>query len=135
MRRDDRPALLAYLWAGPVSGPAALVALLARVTGGTLVLRDGVVEAAGGCLRPLLRYCYPPMPIAAITFGHVVLAQSSADLHATRAHERVHVRQYERWGPLFPLLYLLASVMAMVRGGHAYRDNRFEWEARQAGGR
>lgn len=123
---------LAYLWAGPVSAPAAIVALLTRVGGGTLAWRDGVLEAAGGFLPVLLRHMYPPMPVAAITLGHVVLAQTTADLDATRPHERVHVRQYERWGPLFPVLYLLASVIAMLRGGDAYRDNRFEWEARRA---
>jgi hypothetical protein len=43
----------------------------------------------------------------------------------------MHVRQYERWGPFFPLLYLLASFEALIRGGDAYRDNRFEREARR----
>jgi hypothetical protein len=124
--------LLAYLWAGPVSGPAALLALLVRAAGGSVAWREGVLEAAGGFLPFVLQRMYPPMPIAAITLGHVVLAQSSADLDATRLHERVHVRQYERWGPFFPLLYFLASVEALVRGGNAWRDNRFEREARGA---
>jgi hypothetical protein len=123
---------LAYLWAGPVSVPAALLALLARATGGSLCWREGVLEAEGGFLSFLLRRMYPPMPVAAITLGHVVLAQSAACLDATRAHERAHVRQYERWGPLFPALYLSASVAALLRGGDVYRDNRFEEEARRA---
>jgi hypothetical protein len=71
------------------------------------------------------------MSIAAITLGHVVLAQTRADLEQTRAHERVHVRQYERWGPFFPLLYLGASLAAWSRGDHPYLDNRFEREARR----
>jgi hypothetical protein len=123
---------LAYFWAGPVSAPAALLALIARATGGSVCWRDGVLEAEGGFLSPFLRRMYPPMPIAAITLGHVVLAQSAACLDATRAHERAHVRQYERWGPLFPALYLIASVEALIRGGDMYRDNRFEGEARRA---
>lgn len=128
----SRMNALAYLWAGPVSAPAALVALIAKASGGSLSWRDGVLEVEGGVLPFLLRRMYPPMPVAAITLGHVVLAQSQACLDATRAHERAHVRQYERWGPLFPVLYLAASVEALLRGGDAYRDNRFEWEARRA---
>jgi hypothetical protein len=72
------------------------------------------------------------MSITAITLGHVVLAQSEADLVRTRAHERIHVRQYERWGPFFPALYLVASLIAFLEGGDAYFDNRFEREAREA---
>ncbi len=123
---------LAYIWAAPVSVPAGVMALLARAAGGTAVWRDGVLEAAGGYLPFLLRHMYPPMPIAAITLGHVVLAQSVAELDATRMHERIHVRQYERWGMFFPFLYLSASMMALLRGGDAYHDNRFECEARRA---
>jgi hypothetical protein len=58
-----------------------------------------------------------------------VLGTSRAALDATRAHERVHVRQYERWGPLFVPLYLAASIWAAVNGGDAYYDNPFEREA------
>ena len=50
----------------------------------------------------------------------------------TRAHERVHVRQYEWWGPLFVPAYLLAGLWALIHGGHPYFDNRFEREARLA---
>lgn len=105
------------------------MALLARAAGGSIHWRDGVLEASGGFLPALLSRIYPPMSIAAITLGHVVLAQTADDLDATRTHERVHVRQYERWGALFPLLYLGASLAALLRGGHAYHDNRFELEA------
>lgn len=72
------------------------------------------------------------MSITAITLGHVILAQSDVDLVRTRAHERVHVRQYERWGPIFPVLYLAASMIAFLEGGDAYFDNRFERQARAA---
>jgi hypothetical protein len=121
---------LRYLWVSPVTVPAAVVAVLAGCTGSVLQWRGGVLEAAGGRLATLLRVIYPPISIAAITLGHVVLAQSLPDLESTRAHERVHVRQYEQWGPFFPLLYLLASLVALIEGGDAYRDNRFEREAR-----
>jgi hypothetical protein len=67
--------------------------------------------------------------IGAITFGHVVLGYDEAILDISRDHERVHVRQYERWGPLFLPLYVLASAILAVRGLDAYRDNPFEREA------
>ena len=61
-----------------------------------------------------------------------MIAQSARDLERTRAHERVHVRQCETWGPLFFAAYGIAALLARVRGGHAYRDNVFEREARGA---
>lgn len=111
--------------------PAATLALLAGAFGSALSWRDGVLEASGGVLAGLLRLAFPPMPIAAITFGHVILARTAADLARCHQHELVHVRQYERWGPFFPPLYLLASLAALGRGGHPYLDNRFEIEARR----
>lgn len=49
-------------------------------------------------------------------------------------HELVHVRQFERWGPLFVPAYAIASIVARARGGRAYADNRFEIAARSTGG-
>jgi hypothetical protein len=65
----------------------------------------------------------------AITFGHVVLVVGDLD-EPTLAHELVHVDQFEKWGPLFIPAYLVASGLAAASGGHPYRDNRFEREAR-----
>jgi hypothetical protein len=70
--------------------------------------------------------------VAAITLGHVVLGVSREALTATRTHERAHVRQFERWGVLLLVLYPLAGLAAWLRGGHPYRDNVFECEARAA---
>jgi hypothetical protein len=122
-----RPA--AYLWAGPVTAAALPLAALAAATGGRVRVSDGVVEAAGGVLRPLLARAVPGFPIAAITLGHVVLASGERALVETRAHERVHVRQYERWGPLLPLLYLASSAAAVARGREAHGGNVFERQA------
>ncbi len=121
--------LLRHLWPLPISLLAGVAALLARAFGASLGVTDGVLEAAGGPLRPILRHGYPPMSIGAITLGHVVLAQDARSLARSRVHERVHVRQYERWGVLFPAAYLLASAWAGLRGGDVYRDNCFEREA------
>ena len=57
------------------------------------------------------------------------LARTPADLDRTRAHELVHVRQYERWGPLFVPAYLLSSAYFLIRGCDPYLDNPFEREA------
>lgn len=90
---------------------------------------DGVIEASGGLLAPLLSRGNPWFPIHAITLGHVVLGVSAEALGRCRVHERVHVRQYETWGPLFPLLYLASSAAALGRGRGAYAGNAFEREA------
>ncbi|HMO84113.1 MAG TPA: hypothetical protein PKC18_04240 [Lacipirellulaceae bacterium] len=57
------------------------------------------------------------------------MGQGPAALEACRAHELVHVRQYERWGPLFVPAYLACSAVIWLRGGDAYLDNPFEREA------
>lgn len=123
--------LLLYPWPLPVTLLGLAVALLARSSGGAWHRMDGVLEAEGGWPARVLRHGFPfSGPVAAITIGHVVVGVSSAALAATRAHERAHVRQFERWGILMLGLYPLASLLAWVRGGHPYRDNRFECEAR-----
>jgi hypothetical protein len=77
----------------------------------------------------MLSRLIPGFPIAAITFGHVVLGSNDRALDESRAHERVHVRQYERWGAIFPLAYLAASVAAAARGLSPYGGNAFERQA------
>ena len=69
------------------------------------------------------------IPALALTLGHVVFGQTRAALDATRAHEHVHVRQYERWGILFVPAYLAVSAYLYLRGRDAYRENPFEVEA------
>jgi hypothetical protein len=44
------------------------------------------------------------------------------------------VRQAEKWGPLFFPAYGVASLIAIARGRHFYRDNVFEREAYEAEG-
>jgi hypothetical protein len=127
-----------YVWALPVTLLGMLVVLIARSSGGVLQRVDGVLEAAGGWPARALRRGLPfSGSVAAITLGHVVVGVSLAALVATRAHERAHVRQFERWGALLLVLYPLAGLLAWLRGGHPYRDNVFEREARAAesGGR
>lgn len=125
--------LLIYLWPLPVTLLGMLAALLARSSGGTLRRVDGVLESAGGWPGRVLRFGFPfSGAVAAITLGHVVVGVSLDALSATRAHERAHVRQFERWGVLLLVLYPLAGLLAWLQGGHPYRDNGFECEARAA---
>jgi len=121
--------VVAYLWAAPISLAALPAALLGAATGGRIRLHRGVLEAHGGVLRPVLSRGIPGFAIGAIILGHVVLAAGADVLAESRAHERVHVRQYERWGALFLPLYLLSSLLALVRGGSVYEGNAFEIQA------
>ena len=94
---------------------------------------DGVLEVHGGLVTWILTHCtLLEGGASAMTLGHVVLGRDELLLDLTRDHERVHVRQCERWGPLFLPAYLLASAYVFVRGGRAYRDNPFEREAYDA---
>lgn len=123
--------VLVLVWAFPVTLLGLLFVLIARVSGGEAKRVDGVLESAGGWPARLLGRGFPfSGPVAALTLGHVVIGASAASLESTRAHERVHVRQFERWGALMLVLYPLAGCVAWVRGGDPYRDNRFEREAR-----
>ena len=91
---------------------------------------DGVVEAHGPTLAWLLSHLtLMPGGAAALTLGHVVIARDGWSLESTRAHERVHVRQCEAWGPFFVPAYVAASLSALLRGRNFYVDNRFEVEA------
>jgi hypothetical protein len=65
----------------------------------------------------------------AITLGHTILGQSDASLDVAREHELVHVRQFERWGPLMGPAYLGCSLFIWLVGGRPYRDNPFERQA------
>ncbi len=64
-----------------------------------------------------------------MTLGHVVLARDELLHDLTRSHERVHVRQCERWGPFFLPAYLLSSLWLAITRKNPYRDNPFEREA------
>ncbi|MDH3404995.1 MAG: hypothetical protein OES32_05400 [Acidobacteriota bacterium] len=122
--------LLAYLWAAPSTLLGLVLGALCRLGGGALRLTGGVVEVEGRWLAWLLeRAPVPPAGVEALTLGHVVLGRSPGCLERCRAHERIHVRQYERWGPLFLPAYAASSLWQWLRGRDPYRDNRFEREA------
>lgn len=89
-----------------------------------------------GCIEVAFAHCHDDVPVSVrrcafggITLGHVIIAQSHEGLDTFRAHEQVHVCQYERWGVAFLLAYPLASLWALLTGRHPYWDNVFEVEA------
>jgi hypothetical protein len=128
MRRLKK--LWLYVWVFPGSCVGLTAAAVALCRGGRCRVVDGVLEVVSVEVIRLIGRCSPAgEPISAITLGHVVVGASLVDLDRTRIHERVHVRQYERWGPLFLPAYLLASGWIWLRGGHPYLDNPFEVEA------
>lgn len=123
------PALLRYLWSSPTSLLGLTVALLALPQGRARFVQ-GVLEVHGPLLGWALTRLVPiPGGAAALTLGHVVLGRDAVCLTRTRAHERVHVEQCERWGPFFVPAYLLASLCLLVAGRDAHHDNPFEREA------
>jgi hypothetical protein len=121
--------LVRYAWAAPTTA-LGLVLVVAGLHRAQLRIVDGVLEAHGPALAWLLTHLtLLKGGAAALTLGHVVIACDDRSLESTRAHERVHVQQCERWGPFFVPAYLAASLSAFLRGRHFYFDNRFEVEA------
>ena len=119
-----------YLWAFPGTILGLLLLCGALLTKGRVRVRDGVLQAHGGVVTWLLRYCTPlPGGVDALTLGHVILGRTDATLAETHNHEMVHVRQYERWGPFFLPAYLLSSLFLFLSGRDFYHDNPFERQA------
>jgi hypothetical protein len=122
---------LVYLWAFPTTFVGLFIAAFSTLGGGVRwQVVAGVVEVSGGLVTWILTHCtLLEGGASALTLGHVVLGRDRNLLDLTRDHERVHVRQCERWGPLFLPAYGIASLIARARGGRAYEDNAFEREA------
>jgi len=111
---------LAYVWALPGS---VLGLLLGATTFTKPSRRDGVLVFRG---TRGFAGLHMKLGFAAITLGHVMIVNAPPS-DALWAHERVHVRQWERLGPLMLVAYPLASVAG-------YRRNPFEAAARRRSG-
>ncbi|HET9206344.1 MAG TPA: signal peptide prediction [Burkholderiaceae bacterium] len=123
------------LWALPCSAVGLVIAAPVLLGGGRATWSDGALEvthrerlAACGALSRAL-------PFRGIVFGHVILAVTREELAAIGPHERVHVAQYERWGPLFFVAYVASSAWQWLRGRDPYWHNTFEVQARQRSAR
>ena len=124
-----------YLWSLPTTLLGLPFLALSFLGGGRVRIVDGVLETHGRAVSWFLRHAVPLSGGArAMTLGHIILGRDQASLDETRAHERVHVAQCERWGPLFVPAYLLASFAALVRGRDPYRGNGFEIAAYRRNG-
>lgn len=121
--------ILRFIWVSPWTLMGIFLGICGIATGGGFQRVGRVLEFHGGMLQSLLKRAPIVGGASAITIGHTVLARTIVELDRTRAHELVHVRQYERWGPLFVPAYFLASVYMWFRGYDAYMDNPFEKEA------
>lgn len=121
--------LLARAWAAPNTLLGVLVGLAMLCLGGRVRYVAGVAEFRGGLAGRFVARLPDPVRFGAMTLGHVIVGVDAATLRALRAHEHVHVRQYERWGPFFLPAYALSSAWAAARGRSGYADNRFEREA------
>ncbi len=124
-------SILSYAWASPNS-------LIGLAVGGAMILLggqarriSGVLEVAGGLVGALLGEKRIALPWRAITLGHVILGIDGAALEQSRAHEHVHVRQYEQWGPFFLPAYVASGVWQLACGRRCYRDNWFERQANE----
>ena len=120
--------ILYYIWTFPNSLIGLLVGVLGLVSGGKCQRRRGCLEFHGGMVTWLLRHVNGN-GILAMTLGHTIIGQNVAVLRIARDHEHVHVRQYERWGPLFIPAYLFCSAYLWFQKKDCYRDNPFEVEA------
>ncbi len=122
--------MLKHLWAAPCSAVGLALAAIALALGGRARVSEGALEVTyrdspGHCGRLASK-----LPFRAIVFGHVILAVTREELQRIGPHERVHVEQYERWGPLFFAAYGLSSLWQLARGRSPYWHNHFEVQAR-----
>ena len=118
------------IWVAPYTLLGLAVGGAALSLGGRVQRRRGVLEFYGPGAARLLRMLPNGEFVLALTLGHTILGQTQAALDIAREHEHVHVRQFERWGPLMGPAYLGCSLWLWITGrGRPYRDNPFEREA------
>lgn len=123
--------VLQTLWTLPNSLLGIGVGFLGILTGGDVQVRFGCIEFHGGAVTWALKRMPVGAGALAMTLGHTILGQNQRALEIAREHEHVHVRQFERWGPLFIPAYLTASAWLWINRRDCYRENPFEIEAYQ----
>lgn len=115
--------LAAYAWASPVT----LVGLIVGAAAGVRPkLRAGVLLFPNA--RGLTGWLIRRRNFAAGTFGHVIVCTKDPS-PSLLAHELIHTRQAERFGPLMVPVYL--GLLAV----YGYRRHPMERAAREAANR
>ena len=122
--------IVKMLWAAPCSAIGVLLAGTVLLAGGRAKWSSGALEVTYRETETSCGRLARKLPFRGIVFGHVILAVTRSELSSIGAHERIHVQQYERWGPLFFFAYGASSCWQLVRGRSAYWDNHFEVQAR-----
>lgn len=115
--------VVAYAWASPVTLVGLVVGAAAAVRPR---LREGILLFPGA--RGVTGWVIRRRNFAAGTFGHVVVCTKDPS-PALLAHELIHTRQAERFGPLMAPVYL--GLLAV----YGYRRHPMERAAREAAGR
>jgi hypothetical protein len=121
--------LLGFLWAGPYTLVGLAIGAVGICTGSRVRVRGRVLEFYEGGIKWLIQRLPDGQFVLAFTLGHTVFGQTGAALDTSRAHELVHVRQFETWGPFLGPAYMLCSLYLWFAGRRPYRDNPFEREA------
>ncbi len=120
--RPGMRGALGFVWTLPNTVIGLVLGLLTfqppRIHGGALVFD----RAPRGLTRLMSR-----MHRSAMTVGFVIVSAVPVE-GALLEHERHHIRQYCRWGPLFIPAYLALAVP------FGYRRHPFERAARRAAG-
>lgn len=119
------------LWAAPCSTVGLALTAVLLVIGAKARWASGALEVT---YRHSLAGCGTRarnLNCRGIVFGHVILAVTREELRSIGAHERVHVEQYERWGPLLFFAYGASSLWQFVNRRSPYWHNHFEVQARE----
>jgi hypothetical protein len=119
------------LWAAPLTLFGLLVAALLYALSGFRG-QWRVKSPAISLITPLSTqlFSHPKLNLSALCIGQLIIARDEGNLQSSWAHECVHIRQAQRYGPLFPFLYCGHSLWCALTGRHAYWNNVFEVEAR-----
>lgn len=121
-------------WASPLTLAGLLLALPVFAWRGHAQLIRGRILAllVRGPFADVVLSRHPFGAMTAMALGHVIIAEHQGLSSRVLAHELEHVRQAERWGIVFPFVYLASSAWAGIRGRDAYWHNHFEIAARKA---
>jgi hypothetical protein len=118
-----------YCVAAPCTALGLALVVVALPFGARMRVVDGALECCFPRDSAAAVWFARRQPFAAITLGHIIFALTARDLRHWHAHERVHVRQFEAWGPMLLLAYPAASAWAWLRGHDPYMGNFFEQQA------